>query len=93
MRMLIAFCAITLATACTSNPVQPQQVVEVKVPVPVPCVDKAEDVPKTAMPDPDASDTAQLAAGAVTDSITYRLYAEKSHALLVQCAKPQEATP
>lgn len=73
---------------------KPQEVVEVKVAVAVPCVDKAPDIPKTAMPDPQSADTAQLAAGAATDVINLQMYGERAHALLLQCAKPpQEAAP
>jgi len=91
MRTLIVLCVITLATAgCGSAPVREIQTVEVRVPVPVPCVDSVPALPKSSVPDPGAADTAQLAAGAVTDAINYRLYAEKSRALLLKCAKPPE---
>ena len=91
MRMRIVFCALWLLTGCqASNPVKPQQVVTVNVPVPVPCIDTVPDIPKTAMPDPASADTAQLAAGAASDVYALAQFSARAHALLVQCAK-QEA--
>jgi len=91
MRILIASCALSLLTGCSIDPVKPQQVVEVKVPVPVACIDSVPDIPKTAMPDPKSADTAQLAAGAASDVYALADYAAHAHALLTQCAKSPEA--
>ena len=85
--------ALLLLAGCAADPVQPQQTVEVKVPVPVPCVDSVPDPPKTSMPDPRSSDTAQLAAGAASDVYALKAYSERAHALLLQCAKQPEVTP
>lgn len=93
MRTLIASFALLLLTACTATePVRPTQTVEVKVPVPVACVDQAPEIPKTAMPDPQTADTAQLAAGAASDLYALQVYAERAHALLLQCSKPPEVS-
>jgi hypothetical protein len=92
MRMPIVFCVLSLLIGCqASDPVKPQQVVEVKVPVPVACVDSVPEIPKTAMPDPKSADTAQLAAGAASDIYALAEYSARTHALLIQCSKPQEA--
>jgi len=93
MRTLIASCALSLLTAgcLESNPVRPQDVVEVRMPIPVPCVDKVPDIPKTVMPDPDASDRTQLIAGAASDVYELSQYSRRIHALLWQCANQPEA--
>ena len=92
MRTLIAFCVFSLLTGCNGvEPVKPQEVIEVKVPVPVACVDRAPPIPLTAMPDPKSADTAQLAAGAASDVYNLQAYAERAHALLLQCANQPEA--
>lgn len=91
MRTLIASCVFLLLTACNATePVKPQEVVEIKVPIPVPCVDRAPAIPLTAMPDPKSADTAQLAAGAASDVYALQAYAERAHALLIQCANQPE---
>jgi len=92
MRTLIASCVLSLLTACSTDPVKQQQTTEVQVPVPVPCVAAAPEIPKTAMPDPKSADTAQLAAGAASDVYALQAYAERAHALLLQCAKQPEET-
>lgn len=94
MRMLIACCAITLASCAATEPaVRPERTVTFSVPVPVACVDEVPEIPPSATPDPKSADTAQLAAGAVTDAIQLRRYAQKTRALLIACAKQPEVKP
>lgn len=71
---------------------KPAQTIEVRVPVIVSCVDAVPTIPLTAMPDPATADRAQLAAGAATDVYELQRYAERAHALLIQCANPPEVT-
>ena len=91
MRLIAVAVICALLAGCAAEAVKPVQIVEVKVPVPVTCVDSLPPIPQTVMPDPEKADTAQLAAGAATDVINLQLYAEKTHALLIQCANIAEA--
>lgn len=90
MRTPIACCAILLAACAATEPIKPVETIEVRIPVPVPCVDQVPDVPKSVMPDPISADLAQLAAGAASDVYALRAYSERAHALLLQCAQPSE---
>lgn len=91
----IAFCALWPLTGCVTDVavVKPQQTIEVRIPIPVACLDDVPAIPKTAMPDPATADTAQLAAGAATDIYALQQHAERVDALLRQCAKPPEVKP
>ena len=89
---LLLVCWVIFLTACGANPPKPElvaaaPVVEVRVPVPVPCVNAADIpvVPGSSLPVRTAGVEA-LANGAAADVLTYRSVALKQNAMLVSCS-------
>lgn len=91
MRLLIAACALSLLAGCAGNPERPPEertkVVEVQVPVAVPCFDE-KDRPVPPQPTPidlEHATTDQLAAALAADLEADELYLRAVEALFIQC--------
>lgn len=90
MRAAVALAAIALA-ACAGDPVRPPEdrtrVVEVPVPIAVPCFDEKDrpQIPEPTPIDLDNATTDQLAAALARDEELGRQYMREVEALFIQC--------